>query len=937
MARKPTYEKLERRVDMAGEIFRRMDKPEEELRGSKGLYWSVFEYSNDGVGIVKGENFLFVNEKYAEIFGYDHVDEIIGKPVSIFIQQDDCEHMINFSLLRQKNNPSFLRYKWKGFRRNGDVIYLSLSVCNMTHNGEIVSVVFLKDVTRHQQVEKKREHLNSVLRAIRKTNELLVRDPNSDVLLQGTCDHLVKSGAYEKVCIALFDKFMIPLSIVQAGFGLEFFPMVGLLKRAKLTNCTRRALNQSEIYLIDGLCSTCTDCPMAKNNDRQSVMLVRLEYDRKTYGLLTVIIHKDLTIGKEEKNLFKKVASKIGFALHSMELEETHRRAVENNHALTQQLIKAQENERQLISRELHDSVAQDLSSLVYACETLFDSQDKIPNVIRHKAMEFSRKVQRTVTSIRDLAYDLRPPSLDQLGLAQAIFRYAQEFSKKTGLRVNFASAGMDRLRLDFICEINAYRLVQEGLSNIRKHANAKHVKIRIVASFPNIIIRIEDDGKGFDVEKRQLTAQYEKRMGLQSMEERAMLLGGKMSIQSRLEWGTRIFIEFPYKLSHDKLKIGFFVPTAGPFTNVSVPWYRFGELAAKEINESGGMKIGNIRYFWDIGIYNTGYAAMQSKVELKRFIAQGGRYVGGFVSVEAAEVAQSRGEKENIFIIAIVEGYGISFSPNKQRLYAANTIPTHEKKGEYMSKVMGKKKAAAIVLDNDWGYDIYAGFEKGFKNGGGKMVAKELLVPTDVDFSSRIIKMKAKKPDALVIIMGAGPGGLFLKQARELGMDQQVAVIGMWGPDMWSVCGQKNVDGALYSGLSPDVVNPKWHPEKVKKMKRWLFDTYGTWPNHWAWLQYDSVLATSWAIMEAQSIDPKEVIKAIPAAVEKHKGEFLTGYHDAFVTPRQGAYIQVPAILFNIDTARDPVNDSQYVPTPEKEYCYFNGSYSPGDPIYKK
>jgi len=210
------------------------------------------------------------------------------------------------------------------------------------------------------------------------------------------------------------------------------------------------------------------------------------------------------------------------------------------------------------------------------------------------------------------------------------------------------------------------------------------------------------------------------------------------------IEWNAKQAFAADQKTKF--LKLGFFVPTAGPFTDVSVPWYRFGELAAKEINEAGGMKVGDTTYFWDVGIYNTQYAAGPAQLELKRFIAQGGRYLGGFISVEAAEVAQSMNEKENLFVISIVEGTSISLSDNNLRLFAANTIPTHEKMGEYMSKVMGKRKAAAIVLDNDWGYDIYAGFEKGFKSGGGKMVAKEFLVPTDVDFSSRITKMKAKK-----------------------------------------------------------------------------------------------------------------------------------------------------------------------------------------------
>ncbi len=108
----------------------------------------------------------------------------------------------------------------------------------------------------------------------------------------------------------------------------------------------------------------------------------------------------------------------------------------------------------------------------------------------------------------------------------------------------------MENLKLDFDTEINLYRLIQEGLNNIKKHADASQSTIRLLATFPYIILRIEDDGQGFDIKERLSAAQQKKRMGLRSMEERVDLLGGKMKIYSQLSKGTKIFIEVPYKPS---------------------------------------------------------------------------------------------------------------------------------------------------------------------------------------------------------------------------------------------------------------------------------------------------------------------------------------------------------------------------------------------------
>jgi signal transduction histidine kinase len=106
----------------------------------------------------------------------------------------------------------------------------------------------------------------------------------------------------------------------------------------------------------------------------------------------------------------------------------------------------------------------------------------------------------------------------------------------------------LEKAELDSDTEINVYRLIQEGLNNVKKHAEARRVVVKLVRAFPNIILRIEDDGRGFDVEARRIESPTEKRMGLQSMEERVHLLQGTMTIRSRPMQGTKIIIRIPSK-----------------------------------------------------------------------------------------------------------------------------------------------------------------------------------------------------------------------------------------------------------------------------------------------------------------------------------------------------------------------------------------------------
>lgn len=219
---------------------------------------------------------------------------------------------------------------------------------------------------------------------------------------------------------------------------------------------------------------------------------------------------------------------------------------------LSQQLLKAHEDERQMIAGELHDSVAQDLSTLKIGFKTLFDGRTGELSQTGANPSKLFVVLDRTISSVRNLSYDLRPPGLTELGLFRTLATYCEEFASENDLKVQFRSAGFKKMTLNSMVEINVYRLVQEGLNNIRKHAQAQRVKVKLVGVSPNIILRIEDDGRGFDVQEREHSINGQKRLGLRSMKERVNLLQGQMAIDSRPGMGTKILIKFPYKRGAD-------------------------------------------------------------------------------------------------------------------------------------------------------------------------------------------------------------------------------------------------------------------------------------------------------------------------------------------------------------------------------------------------
>ena len=234
----------------------------------------------------------------------------------------------------------------------------------------------------------------------------------------------------------------------------------------------------------------------------------------------------------------------MGAHIDITELKEAQKQIQDLSH----QILSAQESERQKIARELHDNIAQNLSSLKILLQTLFVGEAVLSVKTKDKVKYITDTIQSCIKDVRNMSYDLCPPEIDQLGLVRAVAKFCEDFSKREKIEIDFSDLGVKEGLLDQEININLYRIVQEALNNIRKHAEATSVTIKLIASFPEIMLRIEDNGKGFDVKNRKAAALNEKRMGLENMKERVRLLNGEISFQAKENKGTLVVVKIPYK-----------------------------------------------------------------------------------------------------------------------------------------------------------------------------------------------------------------------------------------------------------------------------------------------------------------------------------------------------------------------------------------------------
>jgi two-component system sensor histidine kinase UhpB len=211
------------------------------------------------------------------------------------------------------------------------------------------------------------------------------------------------------------------------------------------------------------------------------------------------------------------------------------------------QIIDAQENERRRISRELHDEIGQALYAIKFNLEMVDKDLPHTTPAIRGRLGEAKSLSSQTLMAMRQLALDLRPTMLDDLGLIPTLRWYIQNFSNRLGISSSFETIGLEE-KLSPQIETAFYRIVQEALNNIAKHAQADRVEISLVKRDSKIFASIQDNGKGFDLGKVLHPESPERSFGIVGIQERVSLLGGQMEIQSRPGFGTLIAIEIPYE-----------------------------------------------------------------------------------------------------------------------------------------------------------------------------------------------------------------------------------------------------------------------------------------------------------------------------------------------------------------------------------------------------
>jgi len=278
----------------------------------------------------------------------------------------------------------------------------------------------------------------------------------------------------------------------------------------------------------------------------------RTNEDRIAGVVLTFVDVTELQVAQEavrqaQRELEQRVHERTGEldAVNSaLRTEVTmHRQAQQARHELQVRLVNAQEEERGRISRELHDEVGQQITALMLGLKSLESGPltDETPGKLR----ELRAAAEQVGREIHQLASELRPAALDELGLSRALCGYLDAWAERSGIPVDFLSSGIDEPRLPGVIETTLYRVVQEAMNNVFKHAAAKSVSVSVERRGNMVLAIVEDDGMGFDSDSPPPSSNPP-RLGIAGMRERAVIAGGTLTVESSAGGGTTVRLQLP-------------------------------------------------------------------------------------------------------------------------------------------------------------------------------------------------------------------------------------------------------------------------------------------------------------------------------------------------------------------------------------------------------
>ncbi len=541
------HEQAQQEIAERERVQAALEKSEEKFR-------SVIDQAGEGITLVNEEGHVIEwNRRQEQLTGLKR-DEAVGEPMwkvmpEVMPEEKKTSEMQH--LIRQDLDSLLERGKdlWPG--RSVEVAYQLPDGADIVAQHYIFPVQvgretllanFSRDITERKRVEEEIQQRNNELTSLNEIHQAVNTTLDLQETLTIITEHCRDLLDVEATSVLLHDEKKDELEFAAASglasdvvLGCRFdvgHGIAGWVAEHGESVLVSDVSNDSRWYRgIDARSDFKT----------RSLLCVPLRSREQILGVLEAVNKKVDSFDQDDLRLLGLLAEPAAMAIENARLFEKVRVGREQLRALSHRLVDVQEAERGRVARELHDETGQALSSLLLGLSLLEGEVDE-PVKAMVRINELEGLVDRTLDNLHRLAIDLRPASLDHLGLIPALEHYIEVFDDQNDLVVNFEVVGIKKDRLTPASETALYRIVQEAMTNVLRHAEAGRVDVLLERRGDQVVVVIEDDGVGFDLD----AALQSGRLGLLGMRERAEMLGGSLVIESDAGEGTTIVVEVP-------------------------------------------------------------------------------------------------------------------------------------------------------------------------------------------------------------------------------------------------------------------------------------------------------------------------------------------------------------------------------------------------------
>jgi len=524
----------------------------EALQESEERFRRIFEDAASGMAQVSNQGvFIEVNQSFCDMLGYSR-SELLGtgfQDVTHAEDQAKARQILDAQLAGERDHDQLEK---RFVRRDGCVVWvlLSTSMVRDPQGNPQYQISQIQNITDQKHAEQELQDRVADLQLLSQIVSRIAADLDLDTVLTSAAELLHQSFGYYQVFILEVDREAGEL-VVKTGSGgfTEYIPEG--YRQGLDEGIIGWAASRGETVLVNDVEAD----PRYLNQFPDEVLSkselsVPIRMGGDVIGVIDVQSEQLDAFWQDDVTVIETLADQIAVAIKNARLYDAERQARRQLRKLASHLQDARERERKQLSQELHDELGQALTAIGYELATIDDELPGQASPGTRKRLRDARSLVRKVDEqVSEMALDLRPSMLDDLGLLPALRWYVRHYATRRDVDLSLELIDLEA-RLSPALETALYRAVQEALTNVAKHAGATSVRVEVRQEASRIVAVIEDDGRGFNVTEKLHRADRPG-LGLLGMEERISSLGGTLSIHSQPGQGTRLTIYLPTHTRH--------------------------------------------------------------------------------------------------------------------------------------------------------------------------------------------------------------------------------------------------------------------------------------------------------------------------------------------------------------------------------------------------